>query len=108
VNWLTACPVLPEYLGDMCVDEMSIMEAGAVRKSGMFGKWHPVLWGMAVILSIVILACLVSRDNCVSSSILAPIEKSPAERSVPDANRRFDERVRATEAGFNAAFPFHR
>jgi len=92
----------------MSVDEMSIMEAGAVRKSGSFGKWHPAFWGMAVIFSIAILACLVSRDSCVSSSIPEPIEKSPAERSVPDANRRFDERVRATEAGFNAAFPFHR
>lgn len=74
-------------------------------------RWTLTVMGLALI--IFILVCLVPGEFGIS------LANSPAGRNIEmtsdrsdmhasDAQLRFDEHARATEAGFNAAFPFHK
>jgi len=100
----------------MLVEDMSIMEVSAVRKSGWCGRRHPVLLGIGLILCVILGTCFVRSDSSFSTSVraISPVPERIENSSIgpvptaQDNNLRFDERVRATEAGFIAAFPFHR
>ena len=82
----------------------------------MMTKWRLALMGMGGVLGILMIAWLAwgSISYSTTTHALSPeaklAEKSHDNRDqqVMDANSYYIERARAMEAGFKAAFPFHK